>query len=54
MRGINKQLILYMDYIRSEKRNIAQHPTRIFTQKEAERMFMEIVCATHDIITALK
>lgn len=47
---MNKQLLGYLDYIRSEKRNIAQHPTRIFTQKEAERIFMEIVAATHDIL----
>lgn len=46
---INEQLIAYMDYIRSEKRNIAQHPTRVFNQKEAERIFMEIVSATHDV-----
>ena len=44
-----KKLLGYMDYIRSEKRNIAQHPTRVFTQREAERIFMEIVSATHDI-----
>ena len=44
-----KKLLGYMDYIRSEKRNIAQHPTRVFSQREAERIFMEIVSATHDI-----
>jgi hypothetical protein len=46
---INRKLLGYLDYIRSEKRNIAQHPTRIFTQREAERIFMEIVNVTHDI-----
>lgn len=45
----NEKLLEYMDYIRSEKRNIAQHPTKIFNQREAERIFMEIVSATHDI-----
>ena len=46
---INRKLLEYLDYIRSEKRNMAQHPTRIFSQREAERIFMEIVNATHDI-----
>lgn len=46
---INKKLLDYIDYIRSEKRNIAQHPTKIFNQREAERIFMEIVSAAHDI-----
>lgn len=45
----NEKLLDYLDYIRSEKRNIAQHPDKIFTQREAERIFMEIVNATHDI-----
>jgi hypothetical protein len=49
MAEVNKKLLGYLDYIRSEKRNIAQHPDRIFTQREAERIFMEIVNATHDI-----
>lgn len=49
VQGVNKKLIGYIDYIRSEKRNIAQHPDKVFTQREAERMFMEIVNATHDI-----
>ena len=46
---INQKLLDYLDYIRSEKRNIAQHPDRIFNQRESERIFMEIVSATHDI-----
>jgi hypothetical protein len=46
---INRKLLEYMDYIRSEKRNIAQHPTRVFSQREAERIFMEIINASHDI-----
>jgi hypothetical protein len=49
VKGINKRLIEHMDYIRSEKRNIAQHPNKIYSQREAERIFMEIVSATHDI-----
>lgn len=46
---INKKLLGYIDYIRAEKRNMAQHPNNVFTQREAERTFMEIVSATHDI-----
>lgn len=45
----NKKLLGYLDYIRAEKRNLAQHPNKTFTQKEAERIFMEIVNAVHDI-----
>jgi hypothetical protein len=53
MPQINKKLLGYIDYIRAEKRNIAQHPNNVFTQREAERTFMEIVCATHDIYADL-
>ncbi len=45
----NKKLLGYLDYLRSEKRNLAQHPNKLFTQKEAERIFMEIINAVHDI-----
>ena len=38
-----------LDFLRSEKRNIAQHPEKIFSQKEAERIFMDIISAVHDI-----
>lgn len=46
---INTRLLGYVDYIRSEKRNLAQHPDKTFTQKEAERIFMEIINVAHDI-----
>lgn len=45
----NMKLLSYMDYIRSEKRNVAQHPNKVFSQREAERIFMEVVSGTHDI-----
>jgi len=45
----NKQLLGYLDYIRAEKRNFAQHPNKIFTQKEAESIFTLIVNAVHDL-----
>jgi len=49
VRGINEKLISFIDYIRSERRNIALHPDKMFSQREAERIFMEIVSVTHDI-----
>lgn len=45
----NKNLLSYLHYIRAEKRNLAQHPNKTFTQREAERVFMEIISAVHDI-----
>lgn len=45
----NQRLLGFIDYVRSEKRNVAQHPARIFSPEEAERIFMTIVTATHDI-----
>lgn len=47
--NVNTKLLSYIDYIRSEKRNLTQHPDKIFTQREAERIFMEIINAVHDI-----
>lgn len=45
----NTKLLDYIDYLRSEKRNLAQHPDKVFTQREAERIFMEIISAVYDI-----
>ena len=45
----NTKLLGYIDYLRSEKRNFAQHPDKVFTQREAERVFMEIINAVYDI-----
>lgn len=45
----NMKLLNYIDYLRSEKRNLAQHPDKSFTQREAERIFMEIINVVHDI-----
>lgn len=49
----NAKLLGYIDYLRSEKRNFAQHPDRTFTQREAERIFMEIINAVHDIFVEM-
>ena len=47
----NKKLLDYMDYLRSEKRNLAQHPNKTYSQGEAERVLMEIINAVHDIFS---
>jgi hypothetical protein len=50
----NQKLLGYLDYIRTEKRNFAQHPNKIFTQKEAESIFTLIVNAVHDLYSKLE
>lgn len=45
----NAKLLEHIDYLRSEKRNLAQHPDKTFDQREAERIFMEIISTVHDI-----
>lgn len=47
--NINKDLISHLDYIRKTRRNLAQHPGEIFSQREAERIFMEVVSTVHEI-----
>ncbi len=42
-------LLGYIDYLRKERRNLAQHPDKTFNQLEAERIFSEIISAVHDI-----
>lgn len=49
----NASLLGYIDYLRSQKRNLAQHPDKIFTESEAERVFMEILNAVHDIFSEM-
>jgi len=51
---INKDLIEHLDYIRKTRRNLAQHPDKIYNQREAERIFMEIISSTHDIYADMK
>lgn len=38
----------YLDYIRDEKRNFAEHPNKIFGQREAELIFMEVLNLVQD------
>lgn len=38
----------YLDYIRDAKRNFAEHPNKIYDQREAELIFMEIVNLVQD------
>lgn len=47
--GINEDLIGHLDYLRKTHRNVAQHPNKIFNQREAERVFMEINSMVHSI-----
>ena len=39
----------YLDYIRDAKRNFAAHPNKIFDQREAELIFMEVINLVQDI-----
>lgn len=47
----NEELLEYLNYIRKSKRNLAQHPEKIYSQREAERIFMEVISMLHDIFT---
>ena len=47
--GINSDLIDHLDYIRKARRNFAQHPGKVFGQREAERIFMEAISAVHEM-----
>ena len=38
----------YLDYIRDAKRNFAEHPNKIFDQREAELIFMEVINLVQD------
>ena len=38
----------YLDYIREAKRNFAEHPNKIFCQREAELVFMEVLNLVQD------
>jgi len=46
---INLDLISNLDYIRKTKRNITQHPDKIFNQREAESVFMQLISTVHDL-----
>jgi len=48
---INKDLIEHLDYLRKTRRNLAQHPDKVYNQREAELIFMEIISTTHDIFS---
>lgn len=38
----------YLDYIRDAKRNFAEHPNKIFGQREAELIFMQVLNLVQD------
>lgn len=43
----------YLDYIRDAKRNFAEHPNKIYDQREAELLFMETVNLVQDTYTEM-
>jgi hypothetical protein len=45
---VDKTLVGYLNYIR-EKRNTAEHPEKIFTQKESEETFIKVTDAVKEI-----
>jgi hypothetical protein len=45
----NTKILDNIDYLRSEKRNFAQHPNQVFNQREAERIYMAVISMVHDI-----
>lgn len=44
-----EELLDHLDYVRKTRRNFAQHPEKIFNQREAERIFMDVISLVHDI-----
>ena len=40
---VNKSLMQHLDYIRENKRNVAEHPDKIFSQREAEGIFLLVI-----------
>ena len=49
LKTTNKNLLGYLNFIRSDKRNMAAHPNKIFNEEETERIFMHITAAIPDI-----
>jgi len=50
---LKEELLNHLDYIRNA-RNIAQHPDKIYNQREAERIFMNVISMVHDIHEDMK
>ena len=50
---IRKTFLGYIDYIRDAKRNFAEHPNKIFGQREAELIFMEVINLVQDTYTEI-
>ena len=46
---ISATFISYLDYLGDAKRNLAQHPNKIFTIREAAVIFMQIIAMIDDI-----
>lgn len=46
--GVRGTFLGYLDYIRDAKRNFTEHPNKIFSQKEAELIFMQVLNLVQD------
>jgi hypothetical protein len=51
--NLKETFIGYLDYIGDAKRNFAQHPNKIYDQREAELIFMEVMNLVQDIYTEM-
>ena len=51
---VNISLMQHLDYIRENKRNVAEHPEKIFTQREAEGIFLLMVHTITEIHMDMK
>ena len=45
---IKDSFLGYLDYIRDAKRNFAAHPNKVFNQREAELIFMQVINLVQD------
>ena len=46
----NKALLKNLDYIRENKRNVAEHPDKRFSELEAERLFLSVVDSIEEMM----
>lgn len=51
--NIKATFLGFLDYIRDAKRNFAAHPNKIYTQREAELVFMQVMNLVQDTYTEI-
>lgn len=51
--GVNEALLQNLDYIRKDKRNVAEHPDKRFSPIEAERLFLLVINTIEEMIDDL-